>query len=110
MIKKLLFLVVFVCVLSVIGDFCQKQTKGFRFQNILSIEHTEGLKQKIPTEKLSSIKKILSQPFYFLKKGQQCFVFQSKDEKYILKFLRAEKITVPFWKELLPSFMTNSLK
>ena len=104
--KNIIFFPLFVIVFAIVGDFCQKQTKGFRLQNILSLNATGPIEEE--TSAYLETKKILSQPFYFLKKGQQCFVFQSKDKKYVLKFLRADKLKIPVWKEYLPSYLTNS--
>lgn len=39
-------------------------------------------------QKKNEVKEILSQPFSYLGKGMQTFVFQSADEKYVLKLFR----------------------
>jgi hypothetical protein len=92
-----------------IGDFCQKQTKGFWLQKIFP-HFTEPfpIHEEISEEALA----ILRQPFYFLKKGQQCFVFLSEDKKYVLKFLRWDKLEPSIWNKYKPSFFpkTSSLE
>lgn len=51
------------------------------------------------------IEKILSEPFTYLGKGRQSFVFLSKDEKYVLKFVRQDRLKLPiFYKN---SFTSN---
>ena len=90
--KILSFLVLMSACLAITGDLCQKQTKGFRLQNVLA----KGLYEE-PIEVVSHTKKleleeILSKPFTFLKKGQQCFAFESQDKKYVLKLFRWDKL------------------
>ncbi len=53
------------------------------------------------------MEQILSQPFYFLGKGRQCFAFQSKDGKYVLKCPRTNIYKLPFWSRVLPAINTR---
>jgi hypothetical protein len=78
--------------LAITGDLCQKQTKGFRLQNILAKGSYEEPIELIPDTKMQELKEILSQPFTFFKKGQQCFVFLSQDKKYVIKLFRWDKL------------------
>lgn len=39
-------------------------------------------------EEREKIKQILSQPFYYLGKGKQSYIFESDDHQYVLKFLK----------------------
>lgn len=41
--------------------------------------------------------KILSQDYYYLGRGRQCFAFASKDGKYVLKCPRMDIYHLPFW-------------
>ena len=43
------------------------------------------------------VKELLSQPFYYLNKGRQCFVFESKDQKYVLKFFNQKYLQMPWY-------------
>ncbi len=56
----------------------------------------------------SQIRKILSQNFYYLGKGSQCYVFESEDGQYVLKFFRYPRYRFPwFAKHLsLPPFLS----
>ena len=75
-------------------DFCHKKTQGFTLAKARSAQnHTK--KQSLDADKVTSLRPLLSQPFYFLKKGLQCYVFISEDSNYVLKLFR--------WKELEPS-------
>ncbi len=49
-------------------------------------------------EKNSSV---LDQEFNYLNKGRQSYVFESKDKKYVIKFIRYHKYKNPFWAEIL---------
>lgn len=43
------------------------------------------------------VREVLSQPFTYLGKGRQFFVFASQDGKYVLKFIKCQRIDLPFW-------------
>jgi len=45
-------------------------------------------------------RKILSQPFSYLGKGRQFFVFESQDKKWVLKFLKCQRYSV--WYKNIP--------
>lgn len=97
--KLSLYLILTPIAFALVGDLCQKKTKGFRLQNIYpSLEHSfqEPVKDLCP-EETENIENILKQPFRFIKKGQQCFVFLSDDEKHVIKFFRWEKLEPPLW-------------
>lgn len=91
------------------ADFCQKQTKGFRLQNIYP--STCPVTNIVDTEKYDEkkIKNIINQPFRFMKKGQQCFVFLSEDRQYVIKFFRWEKLEPPFWTKWIHGTKSQSL-
>lgn len=45
----------------------------------------------------SSVNAILAQPFQYLGKGRQCFVFESKDGQYVLKFFNQRYLRMPWY-------------
>ncbi len=55
------------------------------------------------------ITQILAQPFRYKGKGSQCFVFQSENGGYVLKFPRSSRYRYPRWlkKAPLPSFLAE---
>ena len=44
---------------------------------------------------------ILSQPFFYLNRGAQCFVFESQDHKYVMKIFHESRPSTlfPKWKK-----------
>lgn len=54
-------------------------------------------------------KHILAQPFSYLARGRQCFVFASADGKYVLKCIRTDKFKVPFWMQFFPEMYQKRL-
>jgi len=46
--------------------------------------------------------KILQQPFYYLAKGRQCFVFESADGQTVVKFLNYSRFSLPRWLKAFP--------
>lgn len=49
----------------------------------------------------SEIVAILEQPFHYLSKGRQCFVFESADGKYVLKFFNQKYLKLPWYSFLV---------
>ncbi len=96
-IKKIAYIFLIPLLGALLGDLCQKQTKGFRLQNVFSSNPSKPSTSYVSKEDLSSLQKALEQPFTFMKKGQQCFAFLSKDGKYVLKLFRWEKLEPPSW-------------
>jgi len=66
----------------------------------LSIKRTDGFSTKLITrfkidnktyevkidENIDEIKEILSQDYHYLTRGRECYIFESNDEKYVIKF------------------------
>lgn len=52
---------------------------------------------------------ILSQPFKYLGKGRQSYVFVSDDDKYVLKLIRYHKCQMPFFTSFLDYFHFSTL-
>jgi hypothetical protein len=88
MIKKHLFclsLIVFSICLVYADRFFLKKNDGFCIRNILGkLQALDAPDPFLEKEKDT----IFSQPFFYLAKGHQSYVFISEDQKYILKFYR----------------------
>lgn len=66
--------------------FCEKQTDGFAVSKIAS--HLSFNPKWAVAQNEEEAKAILDQKFYYLSKGAQCYVFESMDHKYVIKFFR----------------------
>ncbi len=67
-------------------------TAGFTYGNITGTEVYQGFEVNRPSEEAAlNAEKILDQPFSYLGKGQQSYVFESADGQYVLKFLKLQR-------------------
>jgi len=101
-IKFLLIVLSFVA----IERFCHKQTHGFRIHKIQS-DLSFNKQWEIPpldTETKNHIQTILSQPYYFLGSGGQCYAFVSKDRKYVLKVFKQHHMRKKHWLDRIIPF------
>jgi hypothetical protein len=85
--------------LILLQRFCHQQTDGFSRYKISS---NLAFNPKWETPRLNSdeqkdLSKILSQPYRYLAKGAQSYVFLSDDGQYVLKFFRIYHLQPPFW-------------
>ena len=56
----------------------------------------------LTTEELKTLNQILNQKFTYYSKGSQSYVFISEDKKFILKFLKQEKLRPKSWLAYIP--------
>ncbi len=82
---------VFVCALFTIKYL---GTGGFRAEKIHSHCLTSA---SFDFSSSGFSEKMLDQPFYYLGKGRQAYVFSSQDGKYVIKFLRDQKYRPSLW-------------
>lgn len=57
----------------------------------------------VPAQKLDEVNHILAQPFYYVGHGFQFYAFESSDGKYVLKFLRHQRLHPPVLYDWLPN-------
>jgi hypothetical protein len=85
-------------------------TGGFSTENITGMPDTGAFSvQSIDGEQQKQIAEILSQPFYYLGKGCQSYVFESKDHRYVIKFLKLQRFR-PHWTLETVSFIPQMEK
>ncbi len=82
--RKWYILFVFCAAVYGIERFCHKQTEGFRLSHIF-IHLPES-------DTLIEPPKVLYQPFHYMGKGGQFYVFLSEDKQYVLKFFKGNHI------------------
>ncbi|NGX43869.1 MAG: hypothetical protein K1060chlam3_00025 [Candidatus Anoxychlamydiales bacterium] len=88
------------------------RTDGFRSSLITKFDKVDDT-YKIDVEKnLDETKEILSQNFHYLTRGRECFIFESQDKKYVLKFFDSSRYYTKYFfpKVSLPSFLDNYRK
>ena len=103
-------LIMFVIAFCTIERFCHQRTQGFSQRKIRSELpfHSEWTIAPLSDAKMEKIHTILSQPYYFLNSGGECYVFGSKDGKYVLKFFKHHHMKTKSWMDpLLPQSFIN---
>ncbi len=68
-----------------IPTFAKYLTDGFRLAK-MHVDFPNHPEWEFPLE--PKILAVLDQPFRYLGKGSQCYVFESRDQKYVIKFFR----------------------
>lgn len=94
-------LVLFFCAWGV-TRFCKKQTSGFTVARITSDLPFHAEWEVAPTLSQEEIKTLLSQPYSFLGKGAQAFVFASEDGETVIKFFRHHRLSPAPWLYWVP--------
>lgn len=79
------------------GGFSTDNITGMPDIGAFSVQSTAEAEQR-------QVAEILSQPFYYLGKGCQSYVFESKDHHYVIKFLKLQRFR-PHWTLDLVSFI-----
>lgn len=64
--------------------------------------HQEWELAEPSSQDLKAVEGILAQPYTYLGKGAQTYVFKSADDLYVLKFFKFKHLRVPKWIEFLP--------
>lgn len=98
-IKYLLFLGLAGAILFGIGRMYFRLTDGFRMSNI-AMELPQ--RQEWETRSLTPAEKeqrdeALAQPYHYMDKGHQAYVFASADGKFVLKLMKFQRLRVPHW-------------
>lgn len=92
-----------VCVYGM-GRLYFKVTDGFSISNITSDfpYRKEWEVRPFTPEEAKVAQEALSQNYRYLAKGHQAYVFESADGKYVIKFLKFQRITPKPWYKILP--------
>jgi hypothetical protein len=83
--RRILFFLLVVSSLLTLPAIAKRFTHGFRIAK-MRLEFPHHPKWEI--EPNAKVNEILKQPFHFLGKGAQCYVFESKDGHYVIKLFR----------------------
>ncbi len=87
--RILIFFIFLSFALSVPSVF-KRLTGGFRVEK-LQLAFPFAEEWDAGGEMIMEAREILSQPFHYLDRGSQCYVFESKDGKYVIKILRFDQ-------------------
>src|SRR5580700_10710555 len=91
-----MIVVLLTCIL--LKKFCYKQTDGFALYKICSsLSYCPEWEISNPLLQDSGITTLFDQPFYYLAKGAQAYVFASRDGKTVIKFFRLYHLRPPLW-------------
>jgi hypothetical protein len=99
--RKTLKLILFIIVFCQAARFSKSKTDGFAMVKISS-PLAYAPQWDFPCPDLSTLKNILIQPFFYLGKGVQTFVFESEDGEYVIKLIRHDHLRPAPWTPLLP--------
>src|SRR5579872_1804949 len=77
----------FVFSLLLIPSGYKRLTGGFRIEK-MRIDFPFNAEWEINRNGMDGIKRILSQPFRYLDRGSQCYVFVSEDDQFVVKLFR----------------------
>lgn len=80
-----------------------RQVDGFYIDRITTCFKDDPQWDISPTpEQIERARSVLQQPFYYLAHGFQCFAFVSQDGRYVLKFIRHQRLRPLFPVEWIP--------
>lgn len=103
--KFLLFLLLFIAA----ERFCYWQTKGFRVHRVSAeIVHHPEWDFETPPELIAQVAPLVSQDYFFLGHGAQCYAFLSADKSTVLKVFKHPRFRLFSSKDL--SSLFESLK
>jgi hypothetical protein len=102
--KWIIKLAIFICCFFITARFCKTETGKFTVLRITSnlTYHPEWETSPLSPAQESEVKNLLNQPYTYLSKGVQSFVFASEDGQYVIKFFRHDHLALPFWSKFLP--------
>ncbi len=72
------------------------RTDGFQTDIIKRFDDSFSIYTMQKPGNIDEINKILSQEFHYFTKGHECFIFESNDHKYVLKFFNSSRYYTQF--------------
>ena len=101
MLRKIITLVALALCVIYVKRFCYKQTDGFALSKIQSELPYNSSWEVSGSAEESQILSLLDQPFHYLAKGAQSYVFASEDGQLVIKFFRIYHLQPPRWMQVL---------
>lgn len=109
--KFALKIALLILVLFVFGRLYYRLTDGFRMGNVtMELPYQEKWQPRL--SETETLQTALNQPYHYLDKGHQAYVFESEDGQFVLKLLKFQRVRIPQWlrKTELPFFEQWRLK
>jgi hypothetical protein len=110
--KKIAFLFSFLLFCIFVGYFLSFLAlyflnDRFLYSHVIGMPFEKCHLLPLSQKELKKVSAILKQPFFYLTKGSQCYVFKSEDEQYILKLFKNQRLRYFNLSKLapLPSFL-----
>lgn len=98
--KRWTFFLILIALCISAARFCHHQTKGFRLTKVQSNLFDTHV-QELSIEEIQYIRSLFAQPFRYLGRGHQSFVFISDDQEHVIKvFNNAHQRKIAFFKVL----------
>ena len=79
------------------GRLYYRLTDGFRMSNVAIELRDDWAMRPLTSDEKALVGKALSQPYHYLDKGHQAYVFASADDQFVLKLLKFQRGRVPNW-------------
>ena len=92
--KRLCYICLTLLISFLLQRFCYKKTDGFALYKVLSSLTPNSAWQLPPLaeEEKKNLETLFDQPFYYLGKGAQAYVFASEDGQSVIKFCRFDHL------------------
>ena len=88
----------FLLVVILLKKFCYHQTDGFALYKICSkLSYCSNWETTTSQLMPNELKNVLDQPYHYLAKGAQSYVFTSADKQTVIKFFRIYHLIPPIW-------------
>ena len=99
-----LVLILVVCALYALGRLYYRLTGGFVISNITSdFPHQPQWEVRpLHTDEKNEFLHALAQPYHYLGKGCQSYVFESQDGQYVIKFFKYQRYRLQSWLAYFP--------
>jgi hypothetical protein len=101
--KQIFIFLVAVAAIYGLGRLYYRLTDGFTIGNITATfaYHPEWETTPLNVDEENFLEEALNQPYTYLAKGCQAYVFQSQDGKYVVKFFKYQRFRLKPWEEYL---------
>lgn len=110
-ISRFFLLSLFIAIAYGLGRLYFQMTGGFSIGHIssdFSFQPQWEVRSLLPFEELE-VKKAIQQPYYYLGKGCQSYVFLSEDRHYVIKFFKYQRYRLQPWLAYFPP-LSNVVK